>query len=175
MNVPYIYIFIHHQHSHTVTGIQKCLRARIMCRADCIVSIFFENTHFTFFCFRIRTCTKHAIIVMKACTAKNHTLSVNGHSYLRIPDQFTDSESFSYFIFTENCFTGIEIRVLCIPEFCVWNIQLEDGLVCFYLTIFFGTLTFHSQHFISLKFDFQGNLSRRRSFHNNLNSRRIIA
>ena len=147
MNVPYIYIFIHHQHSHTVTGIQKCLRARIMCRADCIVSIFFENTHFTFFCFRIRTCTKHTIIVMKACTAKNHTLSVNGHSYLRIPDQFADSKSFGYFVFAENCFTGIEIRVLCIPELCVWNIQLEDGLVCCFLIIFFR---FHLRQFTLL-------------------------
>ena len=147
MNVPHIYIFIHHQHSHTVTGIQKCLGTWIVCGTDCIISILLKNSHFTFFCFRISTCSKHTIVMMEAGSAKNHTLSVNGHSYLRIPDQFADSEGFGYFVFAENCFTGIEIRVLCIPEFCVWNIQLKDGLVCCCLIIFFR---FHLRQFTLL-------------------------
>ena len=37
--------------------------------------------------------------------------------------------------------------VLCIPELCVWNIQLEDGLVCCFLIIFFR---FHLRQFTLL-------------------------
>ena len=189
MDVPDIYVFVHQQHSHTVAGIQKCLRTWVMCGTDCVVSVFLENTHLSLFCFWICTCAKHAIVVVEACSAKDYALSVNGHTHLRIPYQFTDSEGFGYLIFTKYCFAGVEVRVLRIPKLCVWNIQQKDCLIffcrlfascrcifCFIiLCSYCFTFSNRSQDSFSLKFNFKRNLTWRGGLYCNFDLCQIIA
>ena len=103
VNIPDIHILIHHQHSLTVTGIQKCSGARIMRRTDGIVSVLLQNTYLSLFCFRKCTCSKKSVVVMNTGSPENHPLSVYGHSLPFIPVKGAHSKMLCHLVVSKCC------------------------------------------------------------------------
>ena len=121
MNIPDIYIFVHHQHSLTVAGIQHVFGTRIMRRTNRIITILFEDTDSSFFRFRICAGSKHTIIMMYAGSSEDFPLTVDRKTFFRIPFKKSDSKVFLYNIFSKCRTQSIKIRMFTVPEFCVRN------------------------------------------------------
>ena len=150
MNIPDIYIFVHHQHSLTVTGIQHVFGTRIMRRTDCIIAILFEDTDSSFFRFRISAGSKHTIIMMYAGSSEDFPLTVDRKTFFRIPFKKSDSKCFLYNIFSKCCTQSIKIRMITVPELCVRNFHTENrrvsgifNLLCKNTILFIQDLCFH--------------------------------
>ena len=130
MNIPDIYIFVHHQHSLTVTGIQHVFGTRIMRRTDCIIAILFENTD------------SLVLPLPDKCRPPVHRYHDVRRLPLRISPLAVDRKTFSgfhsrsripnvslYDILSKCCTQSIKIRMITVPELCVRNFHTENRRV----------------------------------------------
>ena len=101
VDIPYIHILIHHQHSLAVAGLQKIFGAGIMRGPNGIIAVFLQDPDLSFLCFREGACTQNTVIMMDTGTPKDHSFSVYGHSFPFIPVQGADAENFFCLIFSE--------------------------------------------------------------------------
>ena len=90
-----------------------------MCRTQGIVAVLLQDPHLALLRFRKCTRPQKSIVMMDACTAKYHVLSVNCHSNLWIVLQKTNSKGFFTHIVPVSCLAGIQIGMRAAPEFCL--------------------------------------------------------
>ena len=152
MHGPGIYILIHHQHAQTVAGIQHGFGAGVMGTPEGIVAILLMDPYFTFLCLRESAGAKRAIIMMDTGAAKDHSLSVDGHTLPGIPRKGTDTEGLFCHILSELHAGRVQMRMIRAPELCPRDIQKEDCFrgVC--------EIFLFRQDLLSVQ-DLQGNLS----------------
>ena len=147
MDIPDIDIFIHHQHSQTVAGIQHILRAWIMRRTDRIIAILFEDADSALLCLRIRAGTQYTIIVMHTGTTEDFPLTIDRKAFFRAPFKKSDSKCFLYNIFSKCCTQSIKIWMLTVPEFCVRDLHTENRRVSSIFYFFYKNILLFVQDF----------------------------
>ena len=66
MDVPYVYVFIHDQHTLSVAGVQKSFRARIVGASYSVIPGFFQNAHFPRLRVSVSAGAEYSVIVVRA-------------------------------------------------------------------------------------------------------------
>ena len=128
VDIPAVHELVHHQHSQTVAGFEHGLGNRIVCGADRVVSVLHEDPDPSLFCFRICTCAENSVVVVNAGAAKDHTLTVDRHTFTCFPLQSPDAEGLLHDIFPKGHAAGVEIGSLGAPELSVLHTEAESHL-----------------------------------------------
>ena len=123
MDIPHVSIFIQHQHSQSVTGIQQCFGTGIMCRPDRIISGLFQKSYFTFLGIRITAGSEKTVIMMNAGSLKNRSYAVYAETFLCIPAKFTDSKGSCADICPGGNAISIQVRILRTPQSCIFYLD----------------------------------------------------
>ena len=121
VDVPAVHILVEHQHAQSVIGVKQRLGTRIVRGTDGIITAAFQQRHLAFLGSRICACTQQSVVMVEAATTQDHTFAIDTESPSRITFHRTHAEDLTLLVITEPHHTGVEIRLIGVPQANIGN------------------------------------------------------